>query len=63
MYNHTPFVITIPGNVPFPVHQQMNFLNTAVVGIVQPFGQMLLQIRLEVLVCPSTLNWDNGSFR
>lgn len=40
-----------PGNVPFPLHQQVNFFNTAVVGVVQPFRQMLLHVRLEVLVC------------
>lgn len=46
---------SVPGNVPFPLHQQVNFFNAAVVGVVQSFRQMLLHIRLEVLVCLPTL--------
>lgn len=46
---------SVPGNVPFPLHQQVNFFNTAVVGVVQSFRQMLLHVRLEVLVCLPTL--------
>lgn len=39
----------------------MNFLNTAVVGVVQPFGQMLLHVRLEVLLCPPALQQATGT--
>lgn len=57
MYDGTPCSSSssVPGNVPFPLHQQMNFFNTAVVGVVQSFRQMLLHVRLEVLVCLPTL--------
>lgn len=57
MYDGTPCSSSssVPGNVPFPLHQQVNFFNTAVVGIVQSFRQMLLHVRFEVLVYLSTL--------
>ena len=35
--------------MPFPLHHNMDVLNAAVVGIVEPFGQMLLQVWLKVL--------------
>lgn len=46
---------SVPGNVPLPLHQQMNLLNPSVVGVVQSLWQMLLHVWLEVLFCFLTL--------
>ena len=46
----------VPRDMPLPVHQQMDVLYPPVVGIVQPFGEVLLQVWLEVLVWLLTLN-------
>lgn len=37
-------------DVPLVVHQQLDVLNAVVVGVVQPLGQVLLQVRPEVLL-------------
>lgn len=50
---------TLPGNVPLPLHQQVNVFNASVVGVVQPLRQMLLHVWLKVLVCPLTLKQRN----
>lgn len=39
----------LPGDVPLPLHEQVDVLDPAVVGVVEPLGQVLLQVRLEVL--------------
>lgn len=37
-------------DVPLVLHQQLDVLDAAVVGVVQPLGQVLLQVRPEVLL-------------
>lgn len=51
----------VPGNVPLPVHQEMDILNALIVGVVQSLWQVLLQVRFEVLVCFLTLQENNTS--
>lgn len=51
----------VPGNVPLPVHQEMDILNALIVGVVQSLWQVLLQVRFEVLVCFLTLQENNMS--
>ena len=51
--------VTVPGHMPLPLHQKMDVLDAAVVGVVQPFGKVLLQVRLEVLLRFFTLNKTN----
>lgn len=49
----------LPGNVPLPLHQQMNVFDATVVGVVQSLWQVLLQVRLKVLLCFLTLKSSN----
>jgi hypothetical protein len=51
--------VTVPGHMPLPLHQKMDVFDAAVVGVVQPFGKVLLQVRLEVLLRFFTLNKTN----
>lgn len=51
---------SVPGNVPLPLHQQVNLLNTSVVGVVQSLRQMLLHEWLKVLVGLLTLKQRNN---
>lgn len=37
-------------DVPLVLHQQLDVLDAVVVGVVQPLGQVLLQVRPEVLL-------------
>lgn len=37
-------------DVPLVLHQQLDVLDAVVVGVVHPLGQVLLQVRLEVLL-------------
>lgn len=46
---------TVPCDVPLSVHQQVDFLDASIVGVMQPFGQVLLQVRLKVLLRLLTL--------
>lgn len=39
----------VPYSQPLSIHQKMNFVNTNVVSIMEPFWQVRCQIRLEVL--------------
>jgi len=48
--------MTVPGHVPLPVHHQVDVLDATAVGIVQPLGKVLLQVRLEVLLGLFTLH-------
>lgn len=47
--------IYLPGYMPFSFHHQVNLLNAAMVGIMETFGKMLLQVWLEVLLWLFTL--------
>lgn len=51
----------LPCYVPFPLNHQVNLLNSVVVGIMQTFGKMLLQVRFEVLVWLFTLQKNQVS--
>lgn len=55
--SHTPLgsQVSSPGDVPLPVHEQLDVLDPAVVGVVEPLGQVLLQVRPEVLARRFTL--------
>lgn len=48
------------GHVPLPVHEQVHVLDASVVGVVQAFGQVLLQVRLEVLIGHLTLKQERS---
>lgn len=51
----------LPGHVPLSLHQEVHFLDSPVVGVVQPLGEVLLQVRLEVLVrLPALKEWGGG---
>lgn len=50
---------TLPGNVPLPLHQQVNVFDALAVAVVQPLRQMLLHVWLKVLVCFFTLKQRN----
>lgn len=47
--------VSSPGDVPLPVHEQLDVLDPAVVGVMEPLGQVLLQVRPEVLARRLTL--------
>lgn len=55
IYTSCCWVETLPGHVPLPLHQQMNFLNASIVSVVQSFWKVLLQVGFEVLLCFLTL--------
>ena len=48
--------MAVPGNVPLPLHQEMDVLDATVVGVVQAFGKVLLQVGLKVLLRFLTLS-------
>lgn len=43
-------VAKCPPDMPLVLHQQLDVLDAVVVGVVQPLGQVLLQVRPEVLL-------------